>query len=106
MVKVKEKRTEKGRNNKPTAQKILPQDRREQSPEASQEDYWNEAVQNLQEMRFSTLDEAINAVIDKVVERVGGADASNPDLRQFLFDLLDTDPGIKEQLESVLQVGR
>lgn len=64
---------------------------------------WQHEVADLQGRNFSSVDEAIAAVIGKVIEKMPGADSEQT--REFLADLFSTDPGLQDELRKLLKIG-
>lgn len=65
---------------------------------------WGDAVESLRARSFSSEEEAVSAVIETVLERFGRRGPVEPGLQEFLLDLFDTDPELKEELKNSLGI--
>lgn len=67
---------------------------------------WNSEVESLMQTEFQDLDEAIHALIDKVVSRMepGGDDAHKQKTKEFIYEFLTGDPDIEKELKSILNL--
>lgn len=66
---------------------------------------WQKEIEALQSKKFSNVEEASKEVIARVVERVGGNAESRTKMQEFLLDVIETDPGLQEELKKVLKIG-
>lgn len=67
---------------------------------AAQQDPWRAEIQSLMGRKFCSLDEALEAVADAVLDRVGSTKADRGEEKKFLLQLLATDRIICEALEA------
>lgn len=74
-----------------------------QSPSRALET-WEDAISELKTMQFSNLDQAVYAVADNVLQRLGRSLSNEAEEREFLATLLRTDPGITDQLRKLLNI--
>jgi len=81
---------------------VAPQSQAEGASEPLE--YWDEAVSFLKARRFNAVDEALAAVVEIVAHKVSKGRMVESDLRTFLYDLLDTDPELKEELKTSLGI--
>ena len=65
---------------------------------------WEEEAKELKTMNFSNIEEAFNALIDRVTAKLKIPEKSEHETRRFLMDLFDTDPVIKEELRGILRI--
>ncbi|NLF25283.1 MAG: hypothetical protein GX589_06455 [Deltaproteobacteria bacterium] len=77
---------------------------RESQEESSILAFWSEALDALEGRSFCSEDEAIYAVIDLVLERLTKGGDVEPGLRDFLKDLFDTDPELREEIRGILSI--
>lgn len=65
---------------------------------------WEREIAALQTTKFANIEDATREVIKRVVSRLGGDPESRAKIEEFLFDVIDTDPGLKEELRKVLNI--
>jgi hypothetical protein len=68
------------------------------------EELWQETLQELQAARFTTVEAAIEAVVEQVTRRMSLNESNTPGIRAFLTDLLSTDAGIRAELEEIFKI--
>jgi|GEM_PF-3808603 len=66
---------------------------------------WGETVDELMTQHFASEQEALEAVISKVMQKMHIAEEENGEMKTFLYDLLQMEPGLMDQLRSTLKVG-
>lgn len=62
---------------------------------------WGEEVDNLLEKKPSSYEEAINSLIDAVVQRINPSSASKSECREYIYQFLSADPQIEQELRSI-----
>lgn len=67
-------------------------------------DVWREEVKGLMGKRYESVEQAITALINRVLNRLEIREGENGPTRRFLEDLLLTDPTLKGELQKVLKV--
>jgi len=70
----------------------------------ARQELWQDAIQELQQRDYASEDEAIQAVIDQVVAKLGIAGEQDQQMRDFLYNALSLDPEIMEDLRKSLNV--
>lgn len=65
---------------------------------------WQDSIHELRSQEFSSMESAVDAVIDKVLEKAAATVEDKTDLKSFLSLLFVTDPEITEELEQVLRI--
>ena len=66
--------------------------------------FWQKEIDALQQQRFSSADEAVTALVDRVVERFREDGLGAAKMREFLTFLFDVDPELKAKVARVLHV--
>ena len=61
---------------------------------------WKEEVETLKTKTFSSMDDAINAVVEQVVRRLG----SDEETAEFLRLMLSTDQTLQNSLQGVIKI--
>ena len=75
------------------------------SPEHSQQRaFWRAEIESLSNQIFSTFDDAISAIADKVLDRLGGNPEHRLEEKKFLIDLLVTDAQLCADVRSILKI--
>lgn len=69
------------------------------------EGLWQKEIESLQAKRFSSIEEASSELILRVVERIGGDAEIKNKMKDFLLDVIETDPGLQNELKKVLKIG-
>ena len=67
--------------------------------------FWQEEIDQLRERQFTSLEEALQTLIASVTTRMEDGSRDSDKEREFLYDLLSTDPGVMAYLQSVLKIG-
>ncbi|MCB0310168.1 MAG: hypothetical protein KDD42_02965 [Bdellovibrionales bacterium] len=70
----------------------------------SQEEFWREEIDSLQSQSFATLDHAIESLVQRVIKRLSPNSSDGDQMRQFLVDLIETDEGLKAELQELLVI--
>ena len=65
---------------------------------------WKHEVSELENVEFATMDEALNVIIGKVLDRFGPNLTSRKETHEFLVELLSTDPGLQDELCGLLKI--
>jgi hypothetical protein len=61
---------------------------------------WQQEVEQLSSQRFKSVEAAISAIASKVSERLHG----DAEMESFLRLMLETDPGLQDELRKVLRI--
>lgn len=72
--------------------------------ELKKRELWSDSVRHLQNQEFDDEDSAVFAVVDQVITSLGFEAEKEKQMRQFLFDVLQLDPEIMEDLRSSLKI--
>lgn len=65
---------------------------------------WGEAVDSLAEREFGSLQEATQAVIDTVLERLHGKNLEPKGVREFLTKMFESDPSFEDEMREILHI--
>lgn len=65
---------------------------------------WREEISTIAELRFDSLEQALDHIIDAVVRRIDPEGSEADTIRLYLRAILDTDPGIKEELAQLVNL--
>ena len=65
-------------------------------------DYWDEALDSLQERSFETVDAAVDAIISEVLKKIEIADST--EARHVLQTIFMSDPELERDLRRVLSI--
>ncbi|MCB0336879.1 MAG: hypothetical protein KDD62_11265 [Bdellovibrionales bacterium] len=65
--------------------------------------FWKHEIEALQKQSFASMDEAIGAIVGAALDKMDPT-MNEQDVRQFVFDMIDSDPGLKDQLASYLNL--
>ena len=68
------------------------------------ERFWNEELQSLQGSHFGSVDAAIQCIVDKVLLRLKMDNEADDGLKDFLLDLFEHDPELRESLSDILNI--
>ncbi|MBX7137461.1 MAG: hypothetical protein K1X83_05705 [Oligoflexia bacterium] len=66
--------------------------------------FWKDEIEALREERFASIEQALQTLIARVTARLEDGSKGSDGEREFLYDLLSTDPGVVEYLKSVLKI--
>ncbi len=66
--------------------------------------FWQRELDALESKKFKTIDDAIYAMIDQVMKRINNKSTSETELRDFLFNMFDTDPVLKDEMGRILGI--
>ena len=66
--------------------------------------FWKEEIVALKNQRFSSIEEATSAIVDRVLQRLNLPGAPE-ETRAFLLTLIETDPEMQDWIREGLQVG-
>ena len=67
---------------------------------------WQNVISELKQTQFADLDQAILAVADRVIAKLGKSLANDTVERDFLVTLLKTDPSVSNKLRELLRIKR
>jgi hypothetical protein len=67
-------------------------------------EFWKEEVQALEQTVFADMNQAVEALVERVLERLQLPPPARAETREFLLLLLDTDEEIKEELSGMLKI--
>lgn len=91
---------------KPTVHKGNTKPQRGQDPEIlARREFWQEQIDNLAGREFPSLDAAIDAIVEEVLNVIAPGEKHDPEEREMLHTLLSTDPEFSEDLKNVLKIG-
>ena len=65
---------------------------------------WEHEVQGLLDRQFSDFEEAIEAVIDGVINKIDPKSISREKTRNFLYDFMTTDPEMINELKAIFKL--
>lgn len=65
---------------------------------------WEEEVRGLLESNFENFDDAIEAVIEGVINKVDSLSKNRDATRNFLYQFMTTDPEIVEELKNIFKL--
>lgn len=65
---------------------------------------WKSAIQTMQKQKFSSLESAVEKLIDLALEPLGTEFQNNEELRDFLQATFQSDPSLLEDLKEAVQV--
>ena len=71
---------------------------------SSHKDFWRAEIDGLKDSSFDSMEEAIQAIIDKVLKRLKLVDAGDQKLSAFLHSMIEMDPLLKEKLSRLLKI--
>lgn len=66
---------------------------------------WGDTVDELMTQQFSSEEEALEAVIGKVMQKMHISEEEDSEMKTFLYDLLQMEPELMEQLRETLRIG-
>ncbi|MCB0333084.1 MAG: hypothetical protein KDD55_06260 [Bdellovibrionales bacterium] len=64
--------------------------------------FWSEAINELEQTQFASLEEAFYALVDHVMSRLQIRD--DKETREFLYDLLNMDPEFRTEIKGLLNI--
>ena len=64
---------------------------------------WDEHIEKLQEQEFDSIDEAVDALVDLTLDKIG-SEINQENVRQFVVDMFQTDPILLEEINNCLKV--
>lgn len=65
---------------------------------------WKETIAELEDQHFLSVEQAIQAIIDKVMKRMSAL-GDDEEIREFLYQLLEMDPQIVSEIQRSLRIG-
>jgi hypothetical protein len=65
--------------------------------------FWKDELAELEASNFNSVEEAINALIDKVLIKLELDKVDSSETKQFLLELFETDPVLQEEIKNVLK---
>lgn len=71
---------------------------------ASSIEFWQSEISALQNEEYESMDEAIEAVVRRVVVRLLGDAKGEDDLTSFLAGVIESDPDLQEELKRSLSI--
>lgn len=71
---------------------------------AEQSAFWKDTIQSLKSQHYQSMDQAIHAVVGAAMEKLGQTDDESGEVREFLYDVLNMDPELLEELEKSLDI--
>ena len=93
------------KTSKPTNKMVVPGERNANQAERKDlRDFWQEEIEALQQGSFSSIDQAIEVLVDRVLERMKSDKHGIQGEREFVIDFLKTDAEIVEELQRILQL--
>lgn len=66
--------------------------------------FWRSEIDALQGKKFNSVADAIDALVDMVLDRLGVNGPERAETRDYMVVLFDTDPELQEELSQVLAV--
>jgi len=76
-----------------------------QDPEVlGRREFWQEQIDNLIGREFPSLEAAIDAIVDEVLNVIAPGEDHDPEEREMLHTLLVSDPDFSEDLKNVLKI--
>ncbi len=73
-----------------------------ENEELQRREFWNEAIAELENTQFTTLEEALYGLIDHAMKRLQMSE--DAETREFLYDLLNMDPEFRKEIEGLLHI--
>jgi hypothetical protein len=70
----------------------------------AEREFWQKQIDNLVGREFVSLDAAIEAIVDEVLNVIAPGEKHDPEERAMLQTLLVTDPDFSEDLRNVLKI--
>lgn len=103
MVKSRKKNLVNHKKNKPraSAKEVLVSNIDPPRTTLVKENVWDDAVSSLRNESFHSIDQVINAVVDRVLEKMLDEKDRNSTIRSFLYDVLETDITLRQELSSI-----
>ena len=65
---------------------------------------WKDEIAELEAIQFSSMEEAIEALIGKVLKKFEISSAGAEETRQFLEELFANDPELQDELRKILNI--
>ena len=85
-------------------QKLKNKEVLQENPRAQLLTKWSEDIEALLGQKFQTVDEACDALVDRVTQRMSGNPNASEEMRQFLKELFQLDPSLRAEVKSLLHI--
>lgn len=85
-------------------QKILDSIQPEGEGAGDVDQFWRDSIEKLESQEFETLDDAIGAIVDEALVRLGSEAPKGDEARKFLIDAFAFDEELQEEVRRVLQI--